>query len=106
MTRTAIITFIVGACIGAMFSCGLFLALQKKEPCEKTPFTFMRLYSSLQENQWERLNDRYPDIEDDDVFRILIKRGDYFEVVVPLALPVTWEGGALVYKGVWPVKNK
>lgn len=109
MKRAAILAFVIGACLGACFSCGLFLALQKKEPCEpcgKTPFTFMRMYGSPYENQWERLNDSYPNIEDDDVFRILIKRGDYFEVVVPLALPITWENGAFVYRGIWPVKNK
>lgn len=96
----------MGIGIGAGLIYAFFMPIPEKKPCKEAPFVFMRMYGGVQENQWERLNDSYPSIEDNDIFRLLIKRGDYFEVIVPQAIPVTWEGDAFVYRGVWPVKNR
>lgn len=103
--RFLAIAFSLGVCLGASGMI-LYKANDRNKRCEKSEFVFMRMYGHLQENSWERLDDSYPDIEEADVFRLLIKKGDYFEVIVPMALPVTWEGNTFVYKGIWPVKNK
>jgi len=91
--------------LGAVISAGIGFYFYKTKACEQE-FVFMRLYGHLREDAWEILEDYPPDIEDTDAFRVLIRRGKYYEVVVPIALPVIWNGETFVYKGIWPVKNR